>query len=761
MEKVLQEIATYVALEFEEEQRLQRDLKTLKEDDLIEKRLAARVRPDSLTTHPYIAGVCTLRLSGKSQLQARVKDTVELVGGDMRVEGLVMDAEDGQQRLAFMGGIKRVRDIILHNGIVKVYFGTQTRDVCNRVADIIKSVPRDTLVHKVIEALDGRLVLNKKIPFEGNLTNILNSSNDDLNKYQSEAIMEAMTKQFSLILGPPGTGKTHTLAVLLEKIIDQGKRVLVCGQSNSAVDNLLMKVVSRGKIPTNRLLRLGGVLRTSKSVASLHYQYRPDPQNTVLLPSSPQDAIGRLSEAKAIFCTNSTCFDPLLLQSLHGARFDYTLIDEASQSPLPLSLMPLTLAENAVFAGDHHQLPPLIKSNHPDLAPLKKSIFERLVSLHQAPFPCTLLALQFRMDRIISLPSSLYFYEGKLRAASKNQSQTLRSIITGKPKVLDPETTLVWLDHNTFESKQARGISNYGEIEIVFRLLIDMIVCMELPPAAVTVITSLQAQREKLIETLQASGIPWTDRITISTVDSFQGKESEVIIYSAVRSNTEGAQGFLRDERRLNVAATRAKRLFVLVGSTDHLTDSNNFFSTIFRVAYKYGDVIKFEDTTFKYLNMKNPAPMDHNQLVAQFSDLVKIKRSLTPQPEEKVVALYKTKHKYQKQTAVITINSSRQSSQKSDANPVKTVLIPELQKPSSRASSRSPKSRPTKTTVHRAVKSQKPLLSSSQKSPPSKSAPPQERPPMAKPAKKTTSPLKVLLPLKPLTTPLLKIIFK
>jgi hypothetical protein len=265
-------------------------------------------------------------------------------------------------------------------------------------------------------------------------------------------------------------------------------------------------------------------------------------------------------------------------------------------------LMPLSLSLKCVMAGDHHQLPPMAKNCH--LPSLKESLFEKLM-VHNAAHKIfddisTLLELQFRMNSLISLASSVYFYGSKLAPASLNQTWTAAEIARQTPasRLLDLSTPLVWVDHDNFETKKAAGgVCNLGEMSIILRLLNHLIVGCGVAPSQVTVITSFNYQKDLLLFSKHnSSEIGDFGQVDMSTIDGYQGRENEVIIYSAVRSNDKGQIGFLKEERRINVSITRAKRMFVLVGCSKLLCqDRKSFLSLVYNICTRYGDVFHFQ----------------------------------------------------------------------------------------------------------------------------------------------------------------------
>lgn len=296
--------------------------------------------------------------------------------------------------------------------------------------------------------------------------------------------------------------------------------------------------------------------------------------------------------------------------------------------------MPLSLASKGVLAGDHQQLPPLLKNCH--LPSLKESIFEKIIS-HNARYLLysdlsSLLAQQYRMNKLICLPSSIYFYSSRLHPGTANDSWTAADIAIdpNKSSVINLSCPLIWIDHNDQENRREMGsISNLIEINIIVRLVVDLVRDCGVDPSKITIITSFNKQKYLLSTAkkgLERFG-EFKD-ISISTIDGYQGQENDIVIFSAVRSNQEGEIGFLKDERRINVSITRAKRMFIMVGCSKSLTKKpHGFLSIIYHVTERYGDVIHFEqkkpgeEAIFTFMNRtkKKKVPTEWKELMKNF----------------------------------------------------------------------------------------------------------------------------------------------
>jgi len=266
-----------------------------------------------------------------------------------------------------------------------------------------------------------------------------------------------------------------------------------------------------------------------------------------------------VSSAQVVLATHAG-----LSRKLVKGDFDLVVLDEASQASEPLSWIPLTLAQRAVFAGDSMQLPPTIYSQEAAKAGLATTLFDRLKEILPKDFQ-SLLRVQYRMHETIMGFSSKQFYEGKLIADDSVATHTAAQL----PGVESNEFTqapLMYVDTAGagFEeswNEMLESRENAGEARLAVRLL-DKLLASGIPPRAMALLTPYVAQ-SKLLKTMVK--IPGLE---IGSVDGFQGREKEVTIVSLVRSNEDAEVGFLSDTRRMNVAMTRARRLLIVIGDS-------------------------------------------------------------------------------------------------------------------------------------------------------------------------------------------------
>jgi hypothetical protein len=425
-----------------------------------------------------------------------------------------------------------------------------------------------------------------------------------LNMSQQAAVAFALTaRDVAIVHGPPGTGKTTAVVELIRQAVRRGERVLACAPSNLAVDNVLERLLGFGE----QVVRLGHPARvlpalrrhTLDLLAEDHAdarQARRLARDAFVLfrkaskftrtPPEPgarqqmrQEARSLLTDARAlearaveqvldgatVLCATLTGLDPDLL----GQRqFDLAVIDEAAQCTEPACWLPLLRCRRVVLAGDHCQLPPTIVSAQAAAEGFGVSLMERLAGLYGAALTRR-LELQYRMHEAIMAYSSATFYGGALEADASVRTHRLCDLpgVLANPLTMSAVEFIDTAGAGYDEEPEPDGESrlNPREAELVgrkVRALLDAGVS----PAAVAVIAPYAAQVRHLRERLTVPGLE------IDSVDGFQGREKEAVVLSLVRSNREGAVGFLADIRRMNVALTRARRKLLVIGDSATLS---------------------------------------------------------------------------------------------------------------------------------------------------------------------------------------------
>lgn len=443
---------------------------------------------------------------------------------------------------------------------------------------------------------------------------------EHLNFSQNQACQKiANAKDVAIIHGPPGTGKTTTLIRAISEATDKGLSILVCAPSNAAVDLLVEKLTDSG-IST---LRLGHPARVEEKILNQtldaktanHESYRDlkklrkDIAQYLKLAKQykrnfgPEerrqrkllfDEVGRIREAAKhleeyisfdIFQKTQVFASTLVGASSHhlrGMSFDVVFIDEAAQGLEAATWIPILKAKKVVFAGDHLQLPPTIKSFEAAKEGLAITLMEKVIQ--RKPQVAELLQVQYRMKAEIMGFSNEYFYGSKLQAAENT-----------KQHFFENEAILEWIDTagaGYTDRQEEESLSTFNPEEALFACkylneLIKRIGISKFKENGWTIglIAPYSAQvrylRSLIFESFDFPNLKaFADLITIDTVDGFQGQERDLMLISLTRSNERGEIGFLADERRMNVALTRAKRKLVLIGDSSTLA-SNSFFDSL------------------------------------------------------------------------------------------------------------------------------------------------------------------------------------
>ncbi len=421
-------------------------------------------------------------------------------------------------------------------------------------------------------------------------------------------------RDVALVHGPPGTGKTTTIVELIRRAVRRGEKVLACGPSNMAVDNLFERLLAYGE----RAVRLGHPARvmpelrahTLELLVERHEDVRlarklvkdalalfrragrttrakPEPgarremraEAKSLLSDARRleaQAVEHILDTADILCATTTGLDENVLG---GRRFDLVVIDEACQSTEPGCWIAIGRAERVVLAGDHRQLPPTVLSAQAEQEGYAVSLFERLAESHGDAL-VRRLDTQYRMHTAIMDFSSLEFYDAELLADATVEGHRLCNL-PGVTKTPLTETPIEFIDTagaSYDEELESDGQSrlNRHEAELV-ALKVRALLDAGVPANQIGVITPYAAQARLLREKLPI------DDLEIDTVDGFQGREKEAIVISLVRSNESGEIGFLSDLRRTNVAMTRARRKLLMVGDSATLS-SDPFYARM--IAY-------------------------------------------------------------------------------------------------------------------------------------------------------------------------------
>ncbi|KAK7256275.1 hypothetical protein RIF29_29716 [Crotalaria pallida] len=380
-------------------------------------------------------------------------------------------------------------------------------------------------------------------------------SEKSLNDDQRRAIIKILAaKDYALILGMPGTGKTSTMVHAVKALLIRGTSILLTAYTNSAIDNLLIKLKAQG-IDFVRIGRHESVHEEVKE-----YCLSATNMKTV------KDIKTRLEQVKVVAVTCLGISSPLLA----NMRFDVCIMDEAGQTTLPVSLGPLTFASMFVLVGDHYQLPPLVQSTEARENGMGVSLFCRLSEAH--PQAISALQIQYRMCQSIMDLSNALIYGDRLRCGSseiadaKLEFSGLKCGFPWLEDVLSPGRPVIFIDTDmvpAFETKDQKIINNPVEAHITAEVAKEL-VNNGIAEEHIGVITPYNSQ----VNLIQHAAC--LASLEIHTIDRYQGRDKDCILISFVRSSedpTSSAASLLGDWHRMNVALTRAKRKLIMVGS--------------------------------------------------------------------------------------------------------------------------------------------------------------------------------------------------
>lgn len=477
---------------------------------------------------------------------------------------------------------------------------------------------------RVIAARDNRLAylrnlfVSDKKPDSYTFDNI---SMPWLNPTQEEAVNSVLrAKDVAIVHGPPGTGKTTTLVEAIYETLKRESQVLVCAQSNMAVDWISEKLVDRGV----NVLRIGNPSKVNDKMLSFTYERRfeahPDYPQLWRIRKAMRDLretrggrrddkwhqkMDRLKsraaeieirinaelfgEARVISSTLVGCSNRLF----EGQRFNTLFIDEAAQALEAACWIPMRRVSRVILAGDHCQLPPTVKSIEAMQGGLGLTMMERIAK--HKPEVVTLLRMQYRMNEHIMRFSSEWFYGGMVESSPTVKHRG----------ILDYDMPMVWMDTSSLignpeyvidngdsenlntgvmscrESFVGESFGRINKVEALLTLSVLKNYFMKIGRERVMedsidvgVISPYRAQVQYLRGMIKKDAWfkPYRQLITVNTVDGFQGQERDVIIISLVRSNEDGQIGFLRDLRRMNVAITRARMKLIIMGDKDTMS---------------------------------------------------------------------------------------------------------------------------------------------------------------------------------------------
>ncbi len=524
--------------------------------------------------------------------------------------------------------------VLSKNVMVDLFYNDTTFKRMEEAIEKMKSSERCGWIRKILLG-----VQSPQVPVKEKIWRLFNT---DLNEFQKDAIEFALgSKEFFLIHGPPGTGKTTTLVEIILQLVKSGMRVAASADSNTAADNILNALV--GKV---NVVRIGHPSRVDSSLQKRTIYYlvekeeaydivkklrseaerliklrenytKPEPKyrrglsdEEILMFAEMRKTVRGIPLSKIISMANWIKINRevekllkkaqeheflLIKKVLSGAEvvvgtnasfgmdfmedevFDVLVHDEGSQATEPSSYIPLVKSKRLIMAGDHKQLPPTILNK--DAAPvLSETLFEKLIK--NFPENSKMLRIQYRMNEKIMTFSSIHFYSRKLIADDSVKDRTLKELGVRNvcndsddkiKRSVDPKEPLVLIDTShhkgRYETRKKGSTSFMNHLEAsIVKKLVECLKAMGIPSEWLGVITPYDDQVKLLSQVVNDQDIE------IKSVDGFQGREKEVIVISFVRSNKERNVGFLYDERRLNVALTRAKSKLIIIGDFSTLS---------------------------------------------------------------------------------------------------------------------------------------------------------------------------------------------
>ncbi len=459
-----------------------------------------------------------------------------------------------------------------------------------------------------IKYLRDHLTIDEDLPYNTK-RNSITFHNDNLNDEQNQAVSGCLNADYlGIIHGPPGTGKTTTLVALITHLRSIEKKLLVCAPSNNAVDLLATRLYKQGV----KVLRVGNITRISDHITNLtldeklrnHQEWsrikkvKIEAEESKKLALSykrkfgaeefkerkrmlyesrelkrwardlEQRLIDQIVDEAEVICTTLIGCESNLIKNI---QYNTLVIDEASQAMEPECWVAMQKAERTILAGDHKQLPPTVKSEKAEKLGLSVTILDHMSDTLKTAF---LLRCQYRMnDDILRFPNQ-QFYDGKLYS---DPSVRNRRLTAGAQTLVFIDTAGCGFDEEI--NYKNMSLKNPGEYFILREHLLKT--KERLLGHSIGIISPYSEQVKMMRSNLQEEEELLPLDIEIDSIDGFQGQEKEVIYISLVRSNSQGQIGFLSDQRRLNVAITRAMKKLVIIGDSSTIAQHEIFAQLI------------------------------------------------------------------------------------------------------------------------------------------------------------------------------------
>lgn len=490
-------------------------------------------------------------------------------------------------------------------GVQLLFDENAYREMENAMKVLIKT--KDDRINHLKGVLLGTIEAQSENLYGGRLPELNDSQNHALRMVRNAC-------DLAIVHGPPGTGKTTTLVQAIIEVLQDEKQVLVCAPSNAAVDLLAEKLDEKGI----NVVRIGHPARVTEKILSLTLdariaQHRDFKElRTIRKKADEYRSLGKkykrnfgqdereqrrllLAEASRMsdqaeqlefYVTNSILSNAQVIAStlvgsntysVKGMEFQTVFIDEAAQALEPACWIPIMKAQRVIFAGDHFQLPPTIKSYQAAKGGLETTLFEKAITRNKAD---TMLREQYRMHELIMNFSGEYFYKGRLIANEKVREWL---VFDGDEPVEFIDTAGTGFFEKT--DQETKSSFNPEEVALLFRHFNRYLELVRDSFGLNTIqniglISPYKAQVGLIQDFFEENhkNHDLRDRISINTIDAFQGQERDIIYISLVRSNEKGEIGFLADTRRMNVAMTRARKKLVIIGDSGTI-GSNKFYN--------------------------------------------------------------------------------------------------------------------------------------------------------------------------------------
>jgi DNA replication ATP-dependent helicase Dna2 len=474
------------------------------------------------------------------------------------------------------------------------------------------------------DSIRREIIVDKKEPSFSSVIKSTSMKDAGFNPDQAKVFEKVLAaNEFCLILGMPGTGKTTIIAKIIEHLVASGKSILLASYTHSAVDNILLKVKQLG---IKSILRVGHPARVHKDIQTFVAGVGKDLTN--------YDDFCSTYKEPAVVAT--TCLGIGDITFNLRERFDYCIIDEASQVSMPISLGPLRFCDKFVLVGDHHQLPPLVQHPSPTV---KQGLSQSLFKLLADKYPTSVVELtyQYRMCEEIMLLSNLLVYDGRLKCGNNEVARQAlhvphpanikryedESQAPWMDKILEPANKVLFLNHDNlpaYERIVGEKVENPTEVELIHRIIESLTLC-GVAEEQIGVMSLYRAQLRLLNRKLAHR-----TNVEVLTADQFQGRDKDCIIISLVRSNTENKVGdLLREWRRVNVAITRSKSKLIIVGSEStlkHIPTLEAFMGLIVSRGWMY-DLPKEATSAYNFPFEEQASPAKRKLANTKLSDKV------------------------------------------------------------------------------------------------------------------------------------------